>query len=103
MCIRDRAYLSSEWQLLMNTSSGAFNIKGEMEPMNAVVLNPLIEPLGMASVKAGQVDTVTFNMDGSNTKADATVLFLYRDLKLEILKKDEDEKQLKKKGLASAL
>ncbi|MEO6722675.1 MAG: hypothetical protein ABIN67_20055, partial [Ferruginibacter sp.] len=95
--------LSTLWQLPMNTSSGAFNIKGEMQPMNAVGLNPLIEPLGMASVKQGQVDKVTFNMDGTNLKAVGNILFLYHDLKLELLKKDEDEKQLKKKGLMSAL
>ena len=98
-----QATLSTIWQLPMNTSNGTFNIKGELQGMSAMSLNPLIEPLAMASVKQGQIDKVTFNMDGTNTQAVGNVSFLYHDLKVELMKRDEDNNQLKKQGLASAL
>ena len=71
--------------------------------MNDNRLNKIIEPLAMASVKQGVVEKVSFDMNGSDTKASANVLFLYHDLKLDLLKKDEDDKELKKKGFVSML
>ncbi len=98
--------ITTLWQLplnTLNTANGAFQIEGQAQKMNALTLNPIIEPLGMASVKQGSIDKVTFNINGSNTKAAGEILFLYQDLKVEILKKEEDDKQMKKKGLVTLL
>ena len=97
------ADLSTTWQLPMDTKTGAFKIKGELKSMDALKLNTILEPLAMATVKKGQIDKVVFDMAGGDLKADAKVTFLYHDLKLDILKKDEEDNQLKKKGLISVL
>ncbi|MEP7142891.1 MAG: hypothetical protein ABI707_08475 [Ferruginibacter sp.] len=94
--------LSTEWQFPLNTDNGAFMIKGRLVDMNAITLNSIIEPLAMASVKKGRVDEVNFKIDGTDTKATGNILFLYHDLKMEMLKKG-DSTELKKKGLASLL
>ncbi|MEO6549871.1 MAG: hypothetical protein ABIN94_17850 [Ferruginibacter sp.] len=95
--------LVTEWQFpLKAANSGAFIISGKMQSMNAAGLNPVIEPLAMASIKEGKVDGLSFTMNGTNKNATANILFLYHDLKLEILKKDE-EAELKKRGLISML
>jgi hypothetical protein len=81
------AYLSSEMAVTNEYKQWCVQHNRGIAADECRCMNPLIEPLGMASVKAGQVDKVTFNMNGTNTKADATVLFLYHDLKMKILKK----------------
>ena len=94
--------ISTEWQFPLNAGNGVFRIKGRLSDMNAVTLNSIIEPLAMASVKEGRIDEVVFNLDGTDTKAIGNVLFLYHDLKMEILKMGDDA-ELKKKGLVSLL
>lgn len=89
------------WKLPLNSSNGAFVVSGTAGGFNAVSLNPLIEPLGMASVKKGSVQHLTFRMTGTDlmTKGNATIL--YKDLKIEVLKIDSGD--VKKKGLQSLL
>lgn len=94
--------LTTKWQFPLNANNGAFRIEGRMGSINASALNPIIEPLAMASVKEGFIDEVKFTMDGTDNKAVANILFLYHDLKMNLLKKGEDS-ALKKKGLLSAL
>ncbi len=95
--------LSTQWNLLLNSNKGAFHIEGQLDKMDAFKLNPVTKPLGMASIKQGVIDKVKFKMDGDDYKTSANVLFLYHDLKVDLLKKDDDNNQLKKKGLLSFL
>ncbi|MEP7107284.1 MAG: hypothetical protein ABI760_04865 [Ferruginibacter sp.] len=94
--------LSTEWQFPLNASNGAFGIKGRLINMNAAILNSIIEPLAMASVKEGRIDDVQFTIDGTDTKATGNILFLYHDLKMDLLKKGDDD-ELKKKAVVSLL
>lgn len=95
--------LSTQWELPLNTTNGAFKIRGEMGSMQAVALNSITEPLALASIKQGEIDKLVFNENGVNTKATGDVLFLYRNLKVNLLKKDENDAELKKKGFMSFL
>ncbi len=94
--------LETDWQFPLNAGNGSFAIKGKMAEMNAITLNPIIEPLAMASIKDGKIDAVSFAIEGNDTKATGDILFLYKNLKMELLKKG-DEDELKKKGLISLL
>lgn len=99
-----KANLTSKWVLpMMNTSNGTFHIEGQLVNMDAVALNPVTKPLALAEIKQGHIDKVKFSMNGSNTSANGNVLFLYKDLKLNVLKKGDEEDPLKKKGLISFL
>jgi hypothetical protein len=94
--------LSTDWQLTLNAANGAFTISGQLQSMNAFTLNSIIEPLAMASAKEGQIDALKFAIEGTDRKASGNILFLYHDLKMEILKID-DEEELKKKALLSSI
>ena len=93
--------LHSVWKLQLNSANGAFEASGEAGAFNAPDLNPMIEPLGMASIKSGKVNKVTFSVTGTDYAAKGTSVLLYEDLKVELLKKDSAD--LKKKGLMSLL
>ncbi|MEO6734124.1 MAG: hypothetical protein ABIN01_23080 [Ferruginibacter sp.] len=92
--------VSTEWRFPLNDNNGAFSIKGQLKDMDALALNSIIEPLAMASIKSGHISEVEFTINGTDTKGTGNILFLYEDLKLNILKKG-DEAELKKKGLVS--
>lgn len=91
--------LKTVWELPLNTTNGSFKVKGEASRFNAEFLNPIAEPLGMASIKKGRVDKLEFNMNGDDYVAKGNATLLYDDLKMEVLKKDSSE--LKKKDLLS--
>jgi len=87
------------WKLPLNTANGAFEVSGVAGAFNAEALNPVIEPLGMASIKKGQVNKLTFNMNGTDNVAKGSATLLYDDLKIELLKSDSGD--TKKKGVMS--
>jgi hypothetical protein len=89
------------WKLPLNSSNGAFDVSGTAGAFNAVSLNPVIEPLGMASIKRGWVNKLTFNMTGTDLVAKGSSTLLYDDLKIEVLKIDSGD--IKKQGLKSLL
>ena len=91
--------LHTIWKLPLNTSNGAFEVSGVVGSFNGPELNPLIEPLGLASIKKGYVDKLTFNMTGNDLGSKGSATFLYRDLQVELLKVDSGD--VKKKELMS--
>lgn len=97
----DAATIKTTWLLPLSLQDTGFSITGELGSIDATVLNKIIEPLGMASVKKGQINKLLFNLTCNNYKSQGQSTFLYEDLKVELLKMKEDE--LKKKGMASFL
>jgi hypothetical protein len=91
--------LNTTWVLPLQSSDTVFTLKGEIGSMDGTALNQLTEPLGMVSLKSGSISKLNFYINGNNHTGTGKVIFLYNDLKLEVLKMKEDE--LKKKGLAT--
>jgi hypothetical protein len=94
--------LTSEWTLPLNLADTSFTVTGSLGAMNTAVLNPLVEPLGMVSVKKGTINRLTFNIQGGNYRSTGKVLFLYKDLHIKVLKKDENN-NLKSKNIESII
>ncbi|MEO6314787.1 MAG: hypothetical protein ABIU63_04715 [Chitinophagaceae bacterium] len=100
----DLAKMHVRLNLLLNNPRGKFLFSGGLdEGFNATGLNKLIEPMGLARVEKGNVQHLDFNFVGHNYGSDGKVTLLYDDLKLNLLKKDEDDNKLEKKQLASFL
>lgn len=93
--------LHSVWKLALNNSNGNFEISGTAGGFNAPQLNPMIEPLGMTSIKKGRVNKLTFNITGDNYNAKGSETLLYEGLKIEVLKSDSSDN--KKKGFQTFL
>ena len=93
--------VQTAWKLTLNSSNGAFDVSGTAGGFNAVSLNPIIEPLGMTSIKKGTVNRLRFNLTGTDQVAKGSATLLYQDLKVEVLKSDSGD--VKKKGLQSIL
>ncbi len=79
-----------------------FSFKGNLVNMEAKAINPVSRKLGLIAIKKGNINNLYFNMSGNLDGAGGFVKFLYQDLSIEILKKN-DEDRFKKQGFMSML
>lgn len=87
----------------MKDTTGAFSISGQIKSMDGKDLNPVLKPLGMVEVKSCDIDDLTFSLHGNERRASGQVKFVYSNLKVNILKKQEGTHEFKRKGLMSFL
>ncbi len=95
------APMHADITMFLGNPRGKFLFSGSMKKFDASKLNELIEPMGLARIEKGQVNSVQFNFSGHNYGSDGKLTLLYEDLKLTLLKKDSADNQLEKKKLAS--
>jgi hypothetical protein len=87
--------------MLLKDLHGKFSIEGNIGAIDVKALNPLTQPMGLARMEKGSINKLHFNITGTDSMSDGTVLLLYDDLKISLLKKDEKVGTLNKKGLSS--
>jgi hypothetical protein len=80
----------------------SYGYKGHLAPMEMSVANPAVMPLGLVKIVSGNIQSLDFNINGTQRVSKGKVTFLYRDLKVDVLKKDDD-KGYAKRGLISLL
>ncbi len=97
------APIATIWLLPLNSKNGEFTITGKAGSFDASKLNPVTEPLGLASIKSGTINSYVFTIKGNDVKANGDAVLLYDDLKVTLLKKVEGETELKNKSTLSAL
>ncbi len=78
------------------SKNGQWAARGKLGSMNATGVNELTEPMGLAKVEEGTIQSLHFDLTGNDYRADGKVTLLYSDLKVSLLKKEEDEKQKRK-------
>jgi hypothetical protein len=83
----------------LNDHLGHFRLDAKLDEMPAVALNPLLKPMALAELEKGKINSLQYKMNATNTKARGTVFIKYDDLKIKILKKDEDKNKYKQKFL----
>jgi hypothetical protein len=94
--------MQTTWQLPLNSANGAFRVTGTAGKFNGEVLNPMAEPLGMVTIRKGMFNKITFDLSGNDLMAKGSSLFLYDDLKIDLLKKDDKDSTItEKKGVTS--
>ena len=93
------ATITSQWKLPLTTTNGAFTINGKVGSFDGTKLNPVIEPLGMGSVKSGNINSYTFNLQGTDYKGTGDGILLYDNLKIKLLKSKDDA--IKNKNVTS--
>lgn len=94
--------LRSLWKMSLSTNDGSFHVTGNVGAFMPEVMNPVLEPLGMASIRTGSVSQLDFEINGTHRESSGTVLLNYDNLRVDLLKKDKED-SLKKKGFISFL
>ncbi|MER0441916.1 hypothetical protein [Emticicia sp. W12TSBA100-4] len=80
---------------------GAFRCRGEVSPMPLSDINQVTKALAKAKVDSGILDSFSFNLQGDKYGLRGPVTFLYHDLKVSLMKEQENTKVMKIKRLLS--
>jgi hypothetical protein len=81
---------------VFNLNDAAYNYayKGHLAPMNMADVNPVLMPLSMVKITSGKVVSFDFNVHSTQKLSKGTVSFLYKDLKVDVLRPDYTKKTL---------
>jgi len=77
-----------------------YSYKGHLAPLDMAAANPAVMPLALVKITSGKVKSLDFNIYGNKNQSTGKVNFLYNDLKVDVLRQD-DEKTYTKKTLLS--
>ncbi len=80
----------------------SYTYKGHLGAMDMQDANPAVMPLGLVKVRSGTVTSLDFDIHGNQRLSAGKVTLLYHNLKVDVLKPDE-EKGYAKKGIISLL
>ncbi len=87
---------------LAKHKEGSFSANIKLAAMDGRLLNPVAEPLGLFNIEKGDILGAEANIKGDNLMGRGSVTFLYKNLKINTLKKG-GENQLKKRKLINFL
>lgn len=98
------ANVTTTWNLSLSSTNGEFSASGTAGAFDASKLSAITEPLGIASIKRGNIKKLDFSLKGTNTKATGKETLLYDNLKISLLKGNKDSTaNLQKKSLISVV
>lgn len=84
---------------LTKPETGDFTAKVSTGSISKELINPIAEPLGMFSIKSGEVNSSASSISGNNYRSNTTVTLLYKDLKITPLKNADGLGELKNKAI----
>jgi hypothetical protein len=94
--IQDSCQLIVSMNYRMNHPQNLFSAKGNLSPFNMRILNPVLEPLALVSIRSGKVNRFQFEFSANQTSANGQLFFGYDDLKISVLEmKDGNTKEAK--------
>src|SRR5690606_14642583 len=82
--------LEVNFQFDLTAPDGAFKYQGKLNAINGRALNQVLKPLAQVEVSSARIQSLNFNFDANEKNARGTVDFRYSDLKLNLLKLEED-------------
>ncbi|HEY4326317.1 MAG TPA: hypothetical protein VGN20_20190 [Mucilaginibacter sp.] len=97
------APLQVNFKFNLLAKDGAFNYSGVLGKFDGRVLDKLVKPLALVHVESADVEKLSFNVDASNYGGKGDVEFYYKNLKIQLLKKEKGKTELQKLGFISML
>ncbi|MEO6135190.1 MAG: hypothetical protein ABIP35_08560 [Ginsengibacter sp.] len=91
--------LKGNFKFFLNNDNGNFEVNGNISPFNALVLNKVSVPMALIKVREGKINEIDFKLTGNNTSAKGDFVMKYDGLKINVLKRDKESKEVKKRGL----
>lgn len=96
----NKGELKAVYQFPLLHHKEVFSCSGELHSMQLAEMNTLLENSAHISIKSGVVDSLVFNFKANEFASAGTMKFLYHDLEIEFLNKEEEEIRLKKQLLS---
>ena len=95
--------IKGAFKFFLNGAGGNFETNGHVSSFDALLLNKVSVPMALIRLNSGTINSVDFNFKGNDLKAGGDFVMKYEDLKVDVLKRDDDSKKIEKKGLTSFL
>lgn len=89
--------------LFLGDPGGRFFAEGRLGPIDAPLINPLTEPMGLVRVGKGFIDSLYFTLSGNNTTSDGRLTLLYKGVNIFFLRKDSHQPKFHRKILPSVM
>lgn len=89
--LMDRGVMQATFRLPVAPRNDLFEVEGHLGAMSITDLNPMIEPLVKIRVVSGELDDLKFRIKGDSIQSKVDMVFLYRDLKVRLLKEKDGE------------
>jgi len=99
----DAGALNVNFKFNLNAKDGAFNYNGTLGKFDGRKLDKLVKPLALVHVKSADIDKLHFNVNASNYHGKGQLEFYYKNLNIDILRKDSGKVELQKQGFISKL
>lgn len=97
------APLTVNFKFNLNAKNGAFNYSGSLGQFDGRKLDKLVKPLALVHVKSADIQKLNFNVNASNYGGKGHLEFYYKNLNVELLKKDTGNIGLVKQGFISKI
>ena len=95
--------IKGTFKFFLNGNGGNFKVDGHVASFDALLLNKVSVPMALMRLNTGNINSIDFNFTGNDTSAAGDFVMKYDDLKVDVLKRDKDSKEIKKKGITSLL
>ncbi len=83
--IMDSCQLNVGMLYRMNDPENSFTVTGNLLPFNMRILNPVLEPLAMVSLRSGKAERFEFSLSADRTNAAGQLYFGYDDMRISVL------------------
>ena len=97
----DKAPVEAKLTMLLKSPKGNFFIEGNIGSISAKDLNPLTKPMGLAQMDDGKIENLHFKFSGDDSTSEGDIFMRYGNIKIALLKKDNEKNKYDKKGLVS--
>jgi hypothetical protein len=99
----DACRLSAQFHFRLDSPEGMFELKAELEKIDAAKLNRASVPLARLEIANGTINKLVYQARGNESFATGNIAFLYDDLKMNFLEPNEEDGNLERQGLKSFL
>lgn len=93
--------INGSFIFLLDSKNGSFRTNGHVGEFDALKLNRVSVPMANIKINTGYINSIDFNFTGNNTRAGGDFVMKYKDLKVDVLKRDKNTNKLKKRGFLS--
>lgn len=95
----NQSKVNLNWKFYLGRPDGVFDLRGTLGAIDAFQLNPVSRPLAALEFVKGRVNGLQFDLNGNIYGVEGQVQLSYQDLKVKMLKLDEDTQEFKKDPL----
>jgi len=93
--------LKGNFKFVLGNKNGDFFVNAHGKAFDATIMNRISVPMALLKINSGKINSIDFHFKGSNTTAAGSFLMNYEGMKVDVLKRDKETKQIKKRGLIS--